>query len=147
MIKKVIIPVLIAALLIAGATASCKKEAPAQAYKIGALVSQTGNYAGLGMQALDGMQYTVDALNAEGGINGIPIELVVCDDKSEVTEVALAAKKVAEVDNVIAMIEGTVTQLACGLIPVANELEVPAAGISGTALFDDQLGACQTCTE
>ncbi len=119
---------------------SCKQAEPTGSYKIGALVSQTGNYAGLGMQSLEGMQLIVDAINEEGGINGLPLDLVVCDDKSEVTEVALAAKQLSDVDKVIAILEGTVTQMATSLIPVANELRVPAAGISGTALFDDQLG-------
>jgi branched-chain amino acid transport system substrate-binding protein len=137
---KKIIPILIAALSLTSGLLSCKQAEPMNSYKIGALVSQTGNYAGLGLQALEGMQFSVNEINDKGGINGIPLELVVYDDKSEVTEVALTAKKAAEIDNVIAILEGTVTQLASSLIPIANELKVPAAGISGTALFDDQLG-------
>jgi branched-chain amino acid transport system substrate-binding protein len=137
---KKIIPILIAALSLTSGLLSCKQAEPMNSYKIGALVSQTGNYAELGLQALEGMQFMVDEINADGGINGIPVELVPYDDKSEVTEVALTAKRSADVDHVIAILEGTVTQLANSLIPVANELEVPAAGISGTALFDDQLG-------
>ena len=140
MMKK-IIPALLAALCVTACLVSCKPEAKTESYKIGALVSQTGNYAGMGMQALEGMQFSVAEINNTGGINGIPLELVIYDDKSEVTEVALTAKKAVEVDQVIALIEGTVTQMASSLIPVANELEVPSAGISGTALFDDQLGA------
>ena len=138
---KRVIPSLIATFFIVSSLVSCKQEEPVHSYKIGALVSQTGNYAGLGIQALEGMNFSVSEINDAGGINGIPLELVVYDDKSEVTEVALTAKKAVEVDNVIALLEGTVTQLASSLIPIANELEVPAAGISGTALFDDQLGA------
>jgi branched-chain amino acid transport system substrate-binding protein len=138
---KRMIPVLIATVFIVSGLISCKQDEPIKSYKIGALVSQTGNYAGLGRQALEGMQFSVSEINDAGGINGIPLELVVYDDKSEVTEVALTAKKAVEIDNVIALLEGTVTQLASSLIPIANELKVPAAGISGTALFDDQLGA------
>jgi branched-chain amino acid transport system substrate-binding protein len=135
------IPFFIVMVFIVSGLVSCKHEEPIQSYKIGALVSQTGNYAGLGLQALEGMQFSVNEINDIGGIDGIPLELVVYDDKSEVTEVALSAKKAAAVDNVIALLEGTVTQLASSLIPIANELKVPSAGISGTALFDDQLGA------
>ena len=138
--KKTVILLMVLVLSISGVF-SCKRGEPVGAYKIGILVSQTGNYAGLGMQSLEGMQLITDVTNEAGGVNGLPIELVVYDDKSEVTEVALAAKQVTDVDKVIAILEGTVTQLANGLIAVANELEVPAAGISGTALFDDQLGA------
>ena len=137
--KKAIILLMALVLGISGAF-SCRKAEPVGSYKIGILASQTGNYAGLGMQSLEGMQLITDVTNETGGVNGIPLELVVYDDKSEVTEVALAAKQLADVDQVVAMLEGTVTQMASALIPVANELGVPAAGISGTALFDDQLG-------
>jgi branched-chain amino acid transport system substrate-binding protein len=139
-IRKTVLFLTLASLMVFGVV-SCKPSEPTRNYKIGALVSQTGNYAGLGLQALDGMQLVADEINSGGGINGIPIELVVYDDKGEATEVALAAKKLVEVDRAIAVVEGTVTQLANSLILVANELEVPAVGISGTALFDDQLGA------
>lgn len=138
--KKIAIALLLTAVLASIGLISCKQADQVQSYKIGALVSQTGNYAGLGQQALEGMEFSVNEVNDKGGINGVPLELIVYDDKSEVTEVALAAKKAVEVDKVIAVLEGTVTQLASSLIPVANELEVPAAGISGTELFDDQLG-------
>jgi branched-chain amino acid transport system substrate-binding protein len=139
MMKKAVILLMVLAVGISGAF-SCRKADPVGSYKIGILVSQTGNYAGLGIQSLEGIQLITDVVNEAGGVSGRPLELVVYDDKSEVTEVALAAKKLADVDQVIAILEGTVTQMANGMIPVANELQVPAAGISGTALFDDQLG-------
>jgi len=87
------------------------------------------------------MQLLVGEINAEGGINGVPVELVVYDNKSEATEAALAAKKLVEVDEVHIIAAGDVTAITSSLIPVINELEVPGTGISGTALFDDQLGA------
>ena len=129
--RKAIVLLMVLVLGIGGAF-SCKKAEPVSSYKIGILASQTGNYAGLGVQSLEGIQLITDVINEDGGVNGLPIELVVYDDKSEVTEVALVAKQLADVDQVIAMLEGTVTQLASALIPVANELQVPAAGISGT---------------
>jgi branched-chain amino acid transport system substrate-binding protein len=138
--QKAIILLMVLVISIVGVF-SCKRGEPVGGYKIGILVSQTGNYAGLGMQSLEGMQLVTDEINADGGVNGLPVELVIYDDKNEVTEVALAAKQLADVDRVVAMLEGTVTQMASALIPIANELEVPATGISGTALFDDQLGA------
>lgn len=138
--KKTIFVMTLAVVSIISGLVSCKATESATSYKIGALVSQTGNYAGLGLQALDGMQFIVDQVNEDGGINGIPMELVLLDVKSEATEVTLAARKLDEVNKVIALAEGTVTQLALSLIPVANELEIPSTGISGTALLDNQLG-------
>ena len=140
--KKVILVLMVVAVSMIGGLASCKGAEPVTSYKIGALVSQSGNYAGLGLQSLEGMQLIVDKINDGGGINGIPVELVVYDDKSEATEAALAAKKLIEVDKVHALVEGTVTALAMSIVPVANEAEIPAVIVSGTALLDDQLGDC-----
>jgi len=139
--KKIMLGLMVAALLIGGLVSCTKPAAPEASYKIGLIVAQVGNYAGLGMQSTEGMQLIVDEINEGGGINGIPVELVIYDDKSEATEASLGAKKLIEVDKVHVLAAGTVTTITHSLMPVANELEVPLVGISGTAAFDDQLGA------
>ena len=140
MIKKVIM-VIMSAVLIVGGLVSCKKTETVASYKLGVVVAQTGNYAGLGSQFLEGMNLVVDSINAAGGINGIPLEVVVYDNKSKATETALAAKKLIEVDQVHALMEGTVTALGMSIVPLANEEGVPTVILSGTGLLDDQLGA------
>lgn len=139
--RKIIIPLVIVVSFIAGGLASCTGAKPAASYKIGVVAAQSGQYAALGTQAIQGMQLLVGKINAEGGINGVPVELVVYDNKSEATEAALAAKKLVEVDKVHAIAAGDVTAITSSLIPALNEMEVPGLGISGTAFFDDQLGA------
>ena len=139
--RKMLVILMVAVSLVGGSLISCTQGAPATSYKIGAIAAQSGQYAALGTQAIYGMQLLVGEINAEGGINGVPVELVVYDNKSEATEAALAAKKLVEVDKVHVIAAGDVTAITSSLIPVINELEVPGTGISGTALFDDQLGA------
>ena len=140
MIKKVIM-VTMSAVLIIGGLASCKKTETVAAYRLGVVVAQTGSYAGLGLQFLEGMDLMVDEVNEAGGINGIPLEVIVYDNKSEATETTLAAKKLIEVDQVHVLIEGTVTALGMSIVPLANEEGVPTVILSGTGLLDDQLGA------
>jgi branched-chain amino acid transport system substrate-binding protein len=139
-IKKVIM-VTMSAVLIIGGLASCKKTETVAAYRLGVVVAQTGSYAGLGLQFLEGMDLMVDEVNEAGGINGIPLEVIVYDNKSEATETTLAAKKLIDVDQVHALIEGTVTALGMSIVPLANEEGVPTVILSGTGLLDDQLGA------
>jgi len=120
---------------------ACQKPASAPAsYKIGVLVAQTGNLAGLGLQSLDGVNLIADQLTAANGINGRPVEFIVSDDKSDTTEATLAAKKLITVDGVLAIFAGTSTAQTMSLLPVANENKIPVAGISGTSLSDDKLG-------
>jgi branched-chain amino acid transport system substrate-binding protein len=139
-IKKVIM-VTMSAVLIIGGLASCKKTETVAAYRLGVVVAQTGSYAGLGLQFLEGMDLMVDEVNEAGGINGIPLEVIVYDNKSEATETTLAAKKLIDVDQVHVLIEGTVTALGMSIVPLANEEGVPTVILSGTGLLDDQLGA------
>jgi len=138
--RKILVILVVVGLI--GGLVSCMPGAPvAASYKIGVVAAQSGQYAALGTQAIRGMQVYVDKINAEGGINGIPVELVVYDNRSEATEASLAAKKLVEVDKVHIITASDVTTITNSLIPVVNEMEVPGLGISGTALFDDQLGA------
>ena len=138
--KKAILVLMVAVVSMIGGLTSCKGAEPVTSYKIGTILAQTGNYAGLGLQSLEGMQVIVDEINDGGGINGIPLELVVSDDKSEATEAVLAAKKLIDVDKVHVLIAGTVTTLSMSIVPVGNEAEIPTVILSGTALLDDQLG-------
>ena len=138
--KKAILVLMVAVVSMIGGLTSCKGAEPVTSYKIGAILAQTGNYTGLGIQSLEGIQVIVDEINDGGGINGIPVELVVSDDKSEATEAALAAKKLIDVDKVHVLIAGTVTTLSMSIVPVGNEAEIPTVILSGTALLDDQLG-------
>jgi branched-chain amino acid transport system substrate-binding protein len=138
--KKAILVLMVAVVSMIGGLASCRGAEPVTSYKVGAILAQTGNYAGLGLQALEGIQVVVDEINDGGGINGIPVELVVYDDKSEATEAALVAKKLIEVDKVHVLLTCTTTSLSMSIVPVGNEAETPTVILSGTSLFDDQLG-------
>jgi branched-chain amino acid transport system substrate-binding protein len=138
--KKAILVLMVAVVSMIGGLTSCKGAEPVTSYKIGVILAQTGNYTGLGLQSLEGIQVIVDEINDGGGINGIPVELVVSDDKSEATEAALAAKKLIEVDKVHVLVAGTVTTVSMSIVPVGNEAEIPTVILSGTALLDDQLG-------
>jgi branched-chain amino acid transport system substrate-binding protein len=134
------IVLLILAVFTIGGLISCAGPTAEASYKIGVLVSQTGKYSALGLESLEGIDVIIDELNKNDGINGIPLELVVYDDKGSATEAAIAAKKLIQVDKVHVLIAGTVTSLSHSLVSVANEGKVPLVMLSGTALFDDQIG-------
>ncbi|MCD6568191.1 MAG: ABC transporter substrate-binding protein [Dehalococcoidia bacterium] len=141
MVLKKGIVLLLAAVFALGGLVSCASYGQAESYKIGVIASQTGAYSGLGMQSLEGMDIIVDKINLAGGINGIPVELVVYDDKSSSVEAARIAKKLVDIDKVHALASGTATAMSRSLVPVANEEQVPMVMLSGTSSFDDELGA------
>lgn len=68
--------------------------------KIGMVTSLTGASAAPGVSIQNGAKYQVEYINQNGGINGRPIELLIEDDKSEVTSMTAAMTKLIEEDGV-----------------------------------------------
>jgi branched-chain amino acid transport system substrate-binding protein len=139
MIKKAIV-LFIVAILIMAVLAGCASSSKATSYKVGIIAAQTGAYSALGLPALEGMHVIAEEINKAGGINGIPLELIIYDDKSSSTETALAAKKLIEVDKVLAFGCSSATGLSHSIVPIANDMETPGVPMSGTGLINDQLG-------
>jgi branched-chain amino acid transport system substrate-binding protein len=99
-------------------------EASGEPIRIGVLTSLTGNFTPWGIQARDGIQLAVDELNAEGGVDGRPLEVVEVDDQSDPEEAVSGFERLVE-DGVIA-VAGTISSdvgLATGAL--AEELETP----------------------
>ena len=65
---------------------------PADPMRIGYIGSLSGNYAPLGSSARNGAILAVDEINASGGINGVPLQLVIRDDEG-IPDKALEAVK------------------------------------------------------
>ena len=139
MIRRLILVLCCTALLAMG-PAGCASSGTSDSYKIGIIASQTGPYSGLGLPAIDGGRLVVDQINDAGGVNGLPLELIIYDDKGSATETALAAQKMIEVDGVLALACITATGLAHSMIPILNDNETPGLIMSGTGLINDQLG-------
>ena len=79
----------------------------ADSIKIGFNVPLTGFAAADGNSALVGAQLAVEQVNADGGINGNPLELVVYDDQASPKEAAPLAVKLTTQDEVVAGISGS----------------------------------------
>lgn len=80
---------------------------PLQTLKIGGAFGLTGFAQTWGEVELKGTQLAVEEINANGGINGQTVELVVEDTRSENASTVTAVTKLIEVDNVKAVIGPT----------------------------------------
>jgi branched-chain amino acid transport system substrate-binding protein len=87
----------------------------AKPYKIGTLQPLTGAAASGGRMALTGTELAVRRINASGGINGRPVELVVGDDQSSPDAGRRRAEKLATTDGIDAHQGGWLSDvcLAC----------------------------------
>ncbi|MCL1980816.1 MAG: ABC transporter substrate-binding protein [Proteobacteria bacterium] len=72
--------------------------------KIGAILAETGPAAFLGGPAARSLRMAVDEINAKGGINGQPVELIVKDSGSSPEKAVSFAKQLIDEDKVFAII-------------------------------------------
>ncbi len=96
----------------------------------------TGPQSFLGDPEKKSMEMVVDAINAQGGIDGHLLEAVIYDDEGDPTKANLAANKLISKDNVLAVIGPSLTPTTLAIVPVLEQAKVPliscAAGIKIT---------------
>lgn len=97
----------------------------AEPYRIGAILSVTGAASFLGEPEKNTVLMLQEEINAAGGINGHPLEVIIEDSKSEETQAVLAAKKLIENDKVLAIIGPSTTGESMALIPIVTEAKIP----------------------
>lgn len=68
------------------------------------LVSQTGFFSWYGEENLNGATVFVEDLNAKGGINGRPIELVVHNTESSPQQAVIGARRLSQEERVVAIV-------------------------------------------
>ena len=100
-------------------------EAPKTPIKIGAVFSVTGPAAKLGSPEKNAALMIVEQINAEGGINGSPIELIIEDDQADPEKTQNAVKKLITSDQVAAIIGPTTSSCAFAAGPICEEAGVP----------------------
>jgi branched-chain amino acid transport system substrate-binding protein len=105
-------------------TEETEEEAGGEPIRIGALTSLNGPFTPWGLQVRDGMQLAVDEINADGGVDGRELELVVVDDQSDPEEGTAGIERLVE-DDVVAV--GGIISSDVGLATsrIAEELETP----------------------
>ena len=128
--------VLLALVILAAAIplAGCSKSESEEPYKIGALFAVTGGNAPLGEPEKQLADMMEDEINANGGINGHPVDVIVYNYESDATKCATFAEKLINEDKVVAIIGPTGTGDSLKIVDLAKDAEIPliscAAGIS-----------------
>jgi branched-chain amino acid transport system substrate-binding protein len=127
---------LVVSLLLGGC--SSQSDAPANgassedAYKIGAVIDISGNSSSLGVPERDTLLMMVDQINANGGIQGHPIDLIVMDNKSDETEAVLAAKTLIEKD-VLAVLGASSSGPSMAMIKTVQSEEIPMISMAAAS--------------
>ncbi len=126
-------PISLKALVGAGALALALGQ-PAMAQntiKIGSVLSVTGPASFLGEPEEKTLKMYVDKVNAEGGVNGKKLELIVYDDGGDANKARTFATRLVEDDKVVAMVGGSITGTSMAMIPVFEEAKIPFISLGG----------------
>ncbi len=111
--------------VVAGASAAGAASAPSGApIRIGFLAPLTGSGGAYGKEEETAAKAAAAHINAHGGVLGRPLEIVVADDETTPTAGVSAARKLIDVDGVVAITGVWSSAVALAVRPVALEKSV-----------------------
>lgn len=113
------------------------ESATAQDIKIGSVLSATGPASFLGAPEEKTLRLYVDKINAEGGVLGKKIVLVVYDDGGDPNKARTFATRLLDEDRVTAMVGGTTTGTSLAMAPIFEEGRIPFISLAGAVEIID----------
>jgi branched-chain amino acid transport system substrate-binding protein len=115
--------IIVSALIVSGAFGDgC--ETRKEPVKVGFVGGLTGRHSDLGTAGRNGVLLAVEALNAEGGIDGRPVELITRDDRQD-PEKAVQADKELIREGVVAIIGHMTSAMSMAALPLMNKEKMP----------------------
>jgi branched-chain amino acid transport system substrate-binding protein len=96
-----------------------------KAYTLGAVFSVTGRASFLGDPEKKTTQMVVDQINAGGGINGHPLQVIIYDDKSDDTECRLLVTRLIKTDKVTAVFGPSLSGTSLAVVDLAEKHKIP----------------------
>ena len=107
--------------------------------KLGALLPATGDLSSIGQPMLEVLPLLVDQVNACGGVNGNPVQLITADDQTDPTAGAEGMTKLTEVDQVAGVVGSFASSVSMAGVDVAvrNKVMMISPG-STSPLFTER---------
>jgi branched-chain amino acid transport system substrate-binding protein len=125
-------------LVAAVATGAFALPAAAQDYTIGITAALTGPVSSTYTPAIEALRIYIDRVNAKGGVNGHKVKLLIEDDGAKPSKAAANTKKLVTQDNVILMINASLSSTYAPVIAETKRASVPllfASGVCPTSVY------------
>lgn len=138
--------VLIGALLYAAAALPVAAQ---DAYVVGLTAALTGPPSSTYAPAVEALRIYIDRVNANGGVNGKPIKLIIQDDSAQPSKAAANVKRLITQDQVVLLVNATLSTTYAPVIAEAKRAGVPllfAGGVCPKEVYPpaDPLLFCTT---
>jgi ABC-type branched-subunit amino acid transport system substrate-binding protein len=101
------------------------------AYVIGLTGALTGPPSSTYAPAVESLRLYLERVNAAGGVNGKPVRLVIQDDSAEPSKAAANARKLITQDNVILLVNATLSTTYAPVVAEAKRAGIPLLFASG----------------
>lgn len=123
--NKVIVISLALTLIVSIGLAGCAKKKEKEPYKIGAVFAITGGASWLGEPERNTVKMLEEEVNAAGGIDGHPLEVVIEDTVGQEAKTVNAVKKLINVDKVSAIIGPSRSGTTLAVVPIVAKAKMP----------------------
>ncbi|MCC6133860.1 MAG: ABC transporter substrate-binding protein [Candidatus Contendobacter sp.] len=120
--------IIVAAILLSTGLNSAQAADP---IKIGSFLTVTGPASFLGDPELKTLQLYVESINAGGGINGRPVELIHYDTGGKAQDAVGFVKRLIKNDNVDLIVGGTTSGDTLAAIPEVEKEGIPLVSLAG----------------
>ncbi len=110
-------------------------DAGDEPYRIGVVLSLTGTYSGLGTPEKEAIELEVERINAEGGVNGRPVEVYFEDDATDAAKAAAAVVRLIDERKVIAVIGASGTGQTMAMRTELERSGIPSVSMAGGSVI------------
>src|SRR5437867_1675499 len=125
--------VLVALMLASVVTPAVGAKLTGEKVRLGVIMPQAGIFVDWGQHGLIGAEIAREEINAAGGIGGLPLELVMADDRGDPKESVTLTRRLAQTDRVL-MIHGSISSSSAGVMyPLSASLKVPIVSPTAAA--------------
>lgn len=130
--KKITKAITIASLILTSSSPLTTVYAQDDPINLGVIYELSGAVAAYGVTQSNAIKMAVEEINEAGGVMGREFNIVEYDTKSDDTEAAMIATRLATQDDVVAMVGPATTSQMQAAIPIANEYQIPLISPSVT---------------
>lgn len=108
-----------------------------ESYKIGAIVSKTGGASALGEPEFNTLELLAKQINDNGGINGVPLELIVVDDETNQDKAVQEMQRLINDEKVLAVLGSTTSGISLAMKGISADNETPLVSFAAAAQIVD----------
>src|SRR6516162_26386 len=130
--------VILASGIIALLHASFVPASAEEPYLIGVSIGLTGVAAAAAQRQIKGIDLAVEQINAHGGVNGHPLQLIVEDDQTKPDISVTKVNKLIDQDHVLAIIGGNSGDTAMAIGAIVEKKQVALLSATGFNNTDAQ---------